>query len=134
MRASQRAAIVGALVAALALPMLPAAAAGDRTNVPDATLRVKDVRLNGYTGKVIVVARVSCTGTGTMSWSAQALQDLSASGSKDVPCDGVKRRSRLALDPVYGRFHPGPVSLSVGYLVCGPKACQAFGQSIDTTV
>lgn len=128
-----RALMLPALLATLMLPVTPASA-GDTTNVPDATFGVKNVRLNGYTGNIIVVARVSCTGTGTMTWSAQAQQDLSAFGSKDVPCDGVKRRSRIALDPADGRFHPGAVSLIVGYVVCGPKACQAFGQSLDTTV
>jgi hypothetical protein len=128
-----RALLLPALFGALLLPITPASA-GDTSNVPNATFRVKDVRINGYTGNIIVAARVSCTGTGTMTWSAQAQQDLSAAGSKDVPCDGVKRRSRIALDPADGRFHPGAVSLIVGYVVCGPTACQATGQSLDTTV
>jgi hypothetical protein len=125
--------LLPALLAALVLPITPAAA-GNKANVPHATFGVKDVRLNGYTGHIIVKARVSCTGTGSMTWSAQAVQGLTAAGSKSVPCDGVKRRSRIALDPVYGRFRPGPVSLIVGYVVCGPKTCQAFSQSLDTTV
>jgi len=128
-----RALVLPALLSALLLPVTPASA-GARATVPDATFRVKDVRLNAYTGNIVVKARVRCTGTGTMTWSAQAQQDLSAAGSKDVPCDGVKRRSKIALDPIDGRFHRGAVSLIVGYVVCGPKVCEAFGQSLDTTV
>ena len=61
MRRLSRALVLPALLCALLLPVTPASA-GDTSNVPDATFRIKDVRLNGYTGNIIVAARVSCTG------------------------------------------------------------------------
>ena len=53
MRRLSRALVLPALLGALLLPVTPASA-GDTSNVPDATFRVKDVRLNGYTGNIIV--------------------------------------------------------------------------------
>ena len=39
-----------------------------------------------------------------------------------------------AMRLIHGLEREAGVPLIVGYVVCGPKACQATGQSLDTTV
>lgn len=112
------------------------AAAGD--DIPDVKVKVRSVTLNGYTGNIVVRARVKCTqvvsGVGTAAWGASALQDLRASAGEAIECDGEGRRTKLVLDPRKGRFHPGQVGMTIGWTAFGSKAAEAESQSFTTRV
>ena len=125
-------ALVVASVALVALSAVPASAA--KSDAPDLRWKLRSVTLDGYTGNLVVKARVRCTGKGTASWTALAVQDLRARGTAPITCDGQGRRSKIVLDPVRGRFHPGTVAMDIALGACGKHTCTGSGQSFSTTV
>jgi hypothetical protein len=123
MRARQRAAIVGAVVATIALPALPASAAP----LPETVLKIRSIDWQPRSGDVEVAARVKCTGKGTFRWEVGLEQNrVKDRGSANVPCDGDGYRSTIVLDPRTGRFHPGAAQLMRGAIICGSDACIGF--------
>ncbi len=125
----------GILAAALALLVLPAApASAGQSDAPDIHWKLRSVTLNGYTGNLVVKARVRCDGKGTASWTAIAVQDLRARGAAPILCDGQGRRSTIVLDPAKGRFHPGEVAMDIALVACSTDFCTVSGQSFSTTV
>ena len=127
-----RAGLMAAAVGLLVLPAAPASAG--QTNTPDITWKLRSITLDGYSGNLIVKARVRCDGKGTASWTAIAVQDLRARGTAPIICDGQGRRSKIVLDPAKGRFHPGQVSMDIALVACSKDHCTVSGQSFATTV
>lgn len=112
MRVTNRAVLLSAMVAALALPTLPAAAA--TAPLPETVLTMKSIDWQPKTGNVAVTARVKCTGDGTFRWAAAVAQgDTKARNSSNVPCDDDGYLSTLILDPRGGRFHPGAAQFTL---------------------
>ena len=123
MRVTHRAAVVAAVVAALALPALPAAAAP----LPKTVLKIKSIDWQPRSGDVEVTARVKCTGKGTFRWDVGLEQKHAKDrGSANVPCDGDGFLSTIVLDPRTGRFHPGAALFMHGAIICGSDACIGF--------
>jgi hypothetical protein len=123
MRVTHRAAVVAAVVAALALPALPAAAAP----LPKTVLKIKSLDWQPRSGDVDVTARVKCTGKGTFRWDVGLEQKRAKDrGSANVPCDGDGYLSTIVLDPRDGRFHPGAALFTHGSITCGSDACIGF--------
>jgi hypothetical protein len=127
-----RAGLMAAAVGLLVLPAAPASAG--QTDAPEITWKLRSITLNGYTGNLVVKARVRCDGKGTASWTAIAVQDLRARGTADIVCDGDGRRSKIVLDPARGRFHPGEVAMDIALVACSKDFCSVSGQSFSTTV
>lgn len=131
---------VAALVATLALGGLSGApaSAGVVDDVPTVRVKVRTITLDGYTGNVVVVARVKCTpvvtGVGSASWSVKAVQDLRARASAPIECDGERRRSVLQLDPKRGRFHRGIVNLTLTQTAVGSQVVEIQSSSFATEV
>lgn len=112
MRVPRRTALLSAIVAALALPVMPATAA--TAPLPETVLNVKSIDWQAKTGNLAVTARVKCTGDGTFRWSAVIEQgDVRARNSSNVPCDDDGYFSTLILDPRNERFHPGAAQFTL---------------------
>jgi hypothetical protein len=124
------------LLATIALSGTTASAATD--DVPDVKVKIRSVTLDGYTGNVVVVARVRCTqtveGVGAASWGATAVQDLRARASAAIPCDGDRRRAVLQLDPKRGRFHAGTINMSVEQVAIGSTSAEVQSSSFTTRI
>ncbi len=114
------------------------ALAGTTSDVPDVRVKLRSVTLDGYTGNIEVRTRVRCTqtvpGVGTASWRTSATQDLKASGSAEITCDGVGRRAKIVLDPSSGRFHPGEVGMTLDYFGVGSTGAVGGGRVFTTVV
>jgi hypothetical protein len=127
--------VVTALALSLFTPVHASAAVDD---VPEVRVKVRSITLDGYTGNVVVVARVKCTpvvdGVGSASWSVQAVQELRAKASAPIVCDGERRRSVLQLDPKNGRFHRGTVNLTLTQTAAGSQAVEIQSTSFSTEV
>jgi hypothetical protein len=121
MRVTNRAVLLSAMVAALALPALPAAAA--TAPLPETVLKMKSIDWQPKTGNLAVTARVKCTGDGTFRWAAAVAQgDMRARNSSSVPCDDDGYLSTLILDPRGGRFHPGAAQFTLEQYVENDQA------------
>ena len=131
-------ALLSTLVASSALVPSGTALAGTSSDVPDVSVKLRSVTLNGYSGNIEVRTRVKCTqvtaGIGTASWRASAAQDLNASGSAEIACDGVGRRAKIVLDPRDGRFQPGEVGMTLDYFAIGSTGAVGNGSSFTTVV
>lgn len=131
-------AALSTLVVASALLPSGSAFAGTSSDVPDVKLTLRSVTLDGYTGNIEVRTRVRCTqvvpGVGTASWRTSAAQDLKASGSAEIVCDGVGRRAKIVLDPRNGRFQPGEVGMTIDYFAIGSTGAVGTGSSFTTVV
>jgi hypothetical protein len=130
---------VAALAVVLAVGGLGAAPVSAGVNdVPSARVNVRSIAIDGYTGNIVVRARVKCTqivkGVGTASWNAKAVQDLRAQATAQIRCDGDRHRSVLQLDPKRGRFHPGEVSITVTVTRVGSRFAEVDSRSFDTVV
>ncbi|HEX5016899.1 MAG TPA: hypothetical protein VFX15_04875 [Actinomycetes bacterium] len=114
------------------------ARAGAGDDVPNVRVNLRSITLDGYTGNIVVVARVRCTqqvkGVGTASWRATTVQDLRARAKAPIPCDGERHRSVLQLDPRQGRFHHGDVNMSIEQTAEGSKVVEIESRSFTTTV
>lgn len=116
MRGTVRAALLSAVVAAIALPALPASAV--TAPLPETVLRLKSIHWQHQSGSIEVTARVKCTGDGTFEWGSTIDQgDSRARNSSNVPCDGDGYLSTLVLDPKRGRFHPGKAEFTLEHTV-----------------
>ncbi len=121
MRVTNRAVLLSAMAAALALPALPAAAA--TAPLPETVLKMKSIDWQPKSGNVAVTARVKCTGDGTFRWAAAVAQgDMRARNSSNVPCDDDGYLSTLILDPRSGRFHPGAAQFTLEQYVENDQA------------
>lgn len=131
-------AALSTLVVASALLPSGSALAGTASDVPDVSVKLRSVILNGYSGNIEVRSRVTCTqavpGVGTASWRTSAAQDLKASGSAEIACDGVGRRAKIVLDPRDGRFQPGEVGMTLDYFAVGSAGAIGTGSSFTTLV
>lgn len=127
-----------AMAASAAIVPSGTALAGTTSDVPEVRVKLRSVTLDGYTGNIEVRTRVRCTqvepGVGTASWRTSALQDLKASGSAEIACDGVGRRAKIVLDPRDGRFHPGEVGMTIDYFAIGSTAVGGAGFSFTAVV
>ncbi len=132
MRRLVRAGLMAAAVALLVLPAAPASAG--QNDAPDIKWKLRSITLDGYTGNLIVKARVRCDGKGTASWTTIAVQDLRARGTAPIICDGNGHRSTIVLDPAKGRFHPGQVAIDIALVACSKDFCTVSGESFATTV
>jgi hypothetical protein len=107
-------------------------------DVPNVRVTIRSVSLDGYTGNLVVAARVRCTptvdGVGSASWMAQAVQDLRARASAPIRCDGVRHRSVLQLDPTRGRFHRGVVQMTVQQQAIGSSNVEISSSNFAVTV
>jgi hypothetical protein len=107
-------------------------------DVPFARVQVRSLTLDGYTGNVLVVARVRCEqkidGVGTASWSVNVVQDLKAKAKGSIECDGVRHRAVLLLDPKRGRFAPGAVNVTITVIRQGSKFAEVESASFDAVV
>jgi hypothetical protein len=131
--------LLAALVAALAVSSLTAAPASAGVNdIPTARVNVRSIAIDGYTGNIVVRARVKCTrqvkGIGTASWSVKAVQDLRAQATAQIPCNGDRQRSVLQLDPKRGRFHPGQVNMTITVTRVGSTSAEVDSRSFATVV
>ncbi len=72
MRATNRTALLSAVVAALALPAIPAFAY--TAPLPETVLKMKSIDWQPRSGNVAVTAKVKCTGEGTFRWAAAVAQ------------------------------------------------------------
>ena len=131
MKPAIRAGLVVALAGMLMTPMDPASAGSD---TPDVRWKLRFVSLDPYTGDVTVKARARCSGEGTASWTAVAVQDVRARGTAQITCDGQGRRSKVILSSDKGAFRHGPVSLDIAVVACSTTACTVSGQSFTTTI
>ncbi|MCZ3387942.1 MAG: hypothetical protein LH645_02195 [Actinomycetia bacterium] len=126
------------LVMAAALVPSGSALAGTTSDVPDVSVKLRSVTLDGYSGNIEVRTRVRCTqvepGVGTASWRTSATQDLKASGSAEIACDGVGRRAKIVLDPRNGRFYPGEVGMTIDFFAVGSTGAIGTGSSFTTVV
>ena len=129
-------AALAAVLAVSGLSATPATAGVD--DVPTAKVNVRSIAIDGYTGNIVVRARVKCTqkvkGVGTASWNAKAVQDLRAQATAQIKCDGDRHRSVLQLDPKRGRFHRGDVSITITVTRVGSKLAEVDARSFDTVV
>ena len=127
-----------ATLAAMSLSPLVGTAAAAADDVPNVRVKIRTISLDGYTGNIVVAARVRCTqkvdGVGSASWNVKAVQDLRARAGAAIECDGVTRRSVLQLDPKHGRFHPGTVNLTVEQTAVGSRFVEIQSSSFSTTV
>jgi len=118
------------------LSAAPARAGVD--DIPTVRVNIRSIAIDGYTGNIVVRARVKCTrqvkGVGTASWNVKAVQDLRAQATAQIPCDGDRRRSVLQLDPRRGRFHPGQVNVTVTVTRVGSKTAEVDSRSFDTVL
>jgi hypothetical protein len=126
-----------ALASTLASPFLATANAAT-DDVPDVRVTLRSISLDGYTGNIVVVARVRCTpkvdGVGTASWHVKAVQELRAQAGAPITCDGTRRRATLQLDPNRGRFHPGTVNLTVEQTAAGTRIVEIESSSFSASV
>ena len=138
---SRRAVFVMAVVAVASTTLLSpltstASAAVD--DVPTVRVKIGSVALDGYTGNVVVVARVRCTqtvdGIGSASWHVHVVQERRAQAGAPIACDGLRHRATLQLDPKRGRFHPGQVNLTVEQTAIGSRTIEIQSSSFSTTV
>lgn len=131
---------VALLAAAVSMSgLLPAATASAGVNdIPSASVTIRSITLDGYTGNIVVVARVRCVrkveGVGSATWAVNAVQDRKAKASAPIKCDGVRRRSVLQLDPKNGRFHPGEVNMTVTLTRVGSTGAEVGQSSFDAVV
>ena len=139
-RARKVATLVASMsVGALTIGALGAAPATASVNdVPSVRVNVRSIEIDGYTGNIVVRARVKCTrtvkGVGTAFWNAKAVQDLRAQATAQIRCDGDRHRSVLKLDPKRGRFHPGSVSMTITVTRVGSTFAEVDSRSFDTVV
>ncbi len=130
-------ALVAATVSTSGL-LSAAAASAAIDDVPSARVNIRSITLDGYTGNIVVVARVRCVqkveGVGTAIWAVNAVQDRKAKASAPIKCDGVRHRSVLQLDPKNGRFHPGEVNMTVTLTRVGSTAAEVGQSSFDAVV
>ncbi|MFL6178541.1 MAG: hypothetical protein ACJ74E_01665 [Actinomycetes bacterium] len=128
---------VAMLYATLMAPLAGTAAAAV-DDVPTVRVKIRAISLDGYTGNIVVAARVRCTekvaGVGSASWNVKAVQELRARAGAAIKCDGVARRSVLQLDSKHGRFHPGTVDLTVEQTAVGSRRVEIQSSSFSTTV
>jgi hypothetical protein len=125
-------------ISAVLLSPFAATASAATDDVPNVRVKIGSITLDGYTGNVVVAARVRCTqtvdGVGTASWHVQAVQELRAQAGAAITCDGVRRRAVLQLDPKHGRFHPGKVNLTVEKTAVGSRTVEIDASSFSTRV
>jgi hypothetical protein len=130
--------VLSTLVASSALIPSGTALAGTPSDVPEVSVKLRSVTLDGYSGNIEVRTRVKCTqtkaGVGTASWRTSATQELKASGSAEIACDGVGRRAKVILDPRDGRFQPGEVGMTLEYSAIGSTGATVSGRSFTTVV
>jgi hypothetical protein len=131
-------ALLSTLVASSVLVPCGTALAGTSSDVPDVSVKLRSVTLNGYSGNIEVRTRVKCTqtkaGVGTASWRTSATQEREASGSAEIACDGVGRRAKIVLDLRDGRFQPGEVGMTLDYFAIGSGDAIGVGTSFTTVV
>jgi hypothetical protein len=130
--------LVTALAALSITALSTGAASAAVDDVPTVRVKIASTSLDGYTGNVVVFARVRCTpavaGVGSASWMVQAVQDRRARASAPIPCDGIRHRSELQLDPKRGRFHRGVVQLTVQQQAVGSHTSEISSSSFSVTV
>ena len=138
MRLSGLALVATATLSASLLSPLAGTAAAAADDVPNVRVKIRAISLDGYTGNIVVAARVRCTekvdGVGSASWNVKAVQELRAHAGAAIKCDGVVRRSVLQLDPKRGRFHPGTVNLTIEQIAVGSRFVEIQSSSFSTTV
>jgi hypothetical protein len=142
MRVTHRAALLTAVVATLALPALPAAAA--IAPLPETMLKVQSIdraasvqvagsglqlRVVSYdwvprSGNLEVTAKVDCPRrVSSASWALKVKQRNSAKAIQKISCTGEPQRLTLVLDPKNGRFHPGAATQELTTVECISDFC-----------
>jgi hypothetical protein len=125
-------ALAGAL--ALSLAAFGLAPVAQASEGPSLLVQLRSVEFDAYTGNVTVKVRVACSNAESASWNARLVQEVRAKGSRAIPCDGERHRSRIVLDPVKGRFTAGPAELTYGGSACDSTGCVISSASVTVTL
>ena len=126
------------LLSVIAVAFAPLTASAAVDDLPSLRVKVRSITLDGYTGNIVVKARVKCTqqvtGVGSASWGMRAVQELRARDSTSIRCNGEAYRSVLTLDPKAGRFHPGLVNLTQRETARGSMVVEVGVSNFDTVI